>query len=60
VHRAWEVAEETTHVLSDAVADVEQQWEESEIGCREQLKELTIGAHRASISYANMSSKCME
>jgi hypothetical protein len=42
VCRAWEVAEENSCCLSDAVADAEQQWEESEREHQEQFEELTL------------------
>jgi hypothetical protein len=48
VHRAREVAKETTHCFFDAAADVERWWEELERGCQEQLEELTLLQTRGS------------
>jgi hypothetical protein len=42
VCQAREVAKENSHGLFDAVADVEQWWEESKRVCWEQFEELTL------------------
>jgi hypothetical protein len=41
-HRAWKLAEENSHGLSDAASNAEHRWEVSEREWREQFDELTL------------------